>query len=726
MTQPSVYDRDTAERLALVELRRGGQRARQAHYALAAAEPLSFAEMVLRDTATGEKIRLSTEHIRWHLAAERSRRTVVWAHDQSGRSLWAVSRILHTLGRNPNARVVIVGKTLPAARTVLGLVARYLDSSPELRHVFPDLRLDGEPKARSLAVAGRVHRDPSVQAVGTGLGLVSRAPIDLLVIDDALADEHVRTPGARQLMRDWFEAVLFASVSPYGKVVALGTPLHPDDAVSRLATQPDVQVLRSPVVDDEGRPTWPERWSVERVERRKKDMDESAWQRRMLVAPILSADMRTAAEPLNSFIERVSGGSLLAPRHLAPLVALLERARHEPVRAVVSAPPQHGKSETIMHALAWHLAQDPTRTHAYVTYAGNFATDQSRRIRSVTDSAGVEMSDQAALRRWRTARGGGLIAEGVSGQLTGKSVDGIFVIDDPYKDRVEAESALKRERVWQFFTDVAKTRLNPAASVIVVHTRWHEDDLAGRLAKQHGWERVNLQAVSPEGAPLWPERYTAQWLKEQREALGEYSWASLYMGEPRPRGGAVFRDVRLYDPQTHVVRSHVWRVAIGVDLAYTAKSRADYSVAVVLAADGQGVCYVLDVVRAQLEAPQMAQQLAALKSRYSAPMRWYTGGTEAGVAQLMQSMGVTIETMPARQDKFLRAQSAAAAWNASRISVPMNTAWSNAFVEEILAFTGVGDVHDDQVDALAAAYDQLFPQVATPVAQVLNLDLRRR
>lgn len=725
MTQPSVYDRDTAERLALVELRRGGQRARQAHYALAAAEPLSFAELVLRDTATGEKIRLSPEHVRWHLAAERNRRTVVWAHDQSGRSLWAVSRILHTLGRNPNARIVVVGRTLPAARTVLGLVARYLDSSPELRHVFPDLRLEGEPKARSLAVAGRVHRDPSVQAVGTGLGLVSRAPIDLLVIDDALADEHVRTPGARQLIRDWFEAVLFASVSPYGKVVALGTPLHPDDAVSRLATQPDVQVLRSPVVDAEGRPTWPEKWSPERVERRKKDMDEAAWQRRMLVAPVISADMRTAAEPLNSFIERVSGGALLAPRHLAPLVALLERARHEPVRAVVSAPPQHGKSETIMHALAWHLAQDPTRTHAYVTYAGNFATDQSRRVRSITDTAGVEMSEQAALRRWRTARGGGLIAEGVSGQLTGKSVDGIFVIDDPYKDRVEAESALKRERVWQFFTDVAKTRLNPAASVIVVHTRWHEDDLAGRLAKQ-GWERVNLQAVSPEGAPLWPERYTAPWLEEQRKALGEYSWASLYMGEPRPRGGAVFRDVRLYDPQTAVVRSHVWRVAIGVDLAYTARAKADYSTAVVLAADGQGVCYVLDVIRAQVEAPAFAQQLAALKQRYAAPILWYAAGTEQGVAQFIRNQGVTIDVQAPRGDKYVRSMPVAAAWNASRISVPSNTAWSNAFVEEILAFTGVGDLHDDQVDALAAAYDQLFPQVQTPVAQVLNLDLRRR
>jgi predicted phage terminase large subunit-like protein len=87
---------------------------------------------------------------------------------------------------------------------------------------------------------------------------------------------------------------------------------------------------------------------------------------------------------------------------------------------------------------------------------------------------------------------------------------------------------------------------------------------------------------------------------------------------------------------------------------------------------------------------------------------------------------VTIDVQAPKGDKFVRSMGVAAAWNASRISVPMNAAWSNAFVEEVLAFTGAGDLHDDQVDALAAAYDQLFPQVATPVAQVLNLDLRRR
>jgi predicted phage terminase large subunit-like protein len=82
--------------------------------------------------------------------------------------------------------------------------------------------------------------------------------------------------------------------------------------------------------------------------------------------------------------------------------------------------------------------------------------------------------------------------------------------------------------------------------------------------------------------------------------------------------------------------------------------------------------------------------------------------------------------MPAIQDKYGRAINVAAAWNANRISVPMNSPWSNAFVEEVLAFTGVGDVHDDQVDAMAAAYDQLFPAEKQTVVQTLSMDLRRR
>ena len=726
MTLAPVLDRETAERMAAVELRRAGQRARAMHYALCRVDPLAFAELVMRDGTTGERIRLSGEQVRWHLAVEKHRRTAIWAHDQSGRSTWAASRVLFELVRNPSARCVIVGKTFPSARAVLGMVSRYIDSSPEFRQVAPDLRLDGDPKARYIAVTGRAHRDPSVQAVGTGLGLISRAPIDLLVVDDALSDELLRSPGTRQLVRDWFQAVLLDSLSPYGKAVFLGTPMHPEDPMQRFAGGPDTAVLRSPVIDAEGAPTWPERWSAERVERRRKDMDEVAFERRMLVAPILSADIRTAAEPLNSFIERVSQGGLAAPRHLAPLVSLLERARLGPVRAVISAPPQHGKSETIKHALAWHLAQDPTKTHAYVTYAGNFAQDQSRQIRSIADAAGVELSEQLALRRWRTRRGGGLIAEGITGQLTGKSVNGVFVIDDPYKDRTDAESALKRERVWSFFTDVATTRLHPDASVIVVHTRWHEDDLAGRLVKS-GWEKINLPAIQPDGTPLWADRYSIDVLRDRRETLGEYSWASLYMGEPRPRGGAVFRDVRLYDPQTTVVQSHVWRIAIGVDLAYSAKKKSDYSVAVVMAADGKGTCYVLDVIRAQVEAPVFAGMLRNLTSRYpTRPPRWYTGGTEAGVAQFMQSMGLNIDTVPAHHDKFTRALGVAAAWNANRISVPMNAPWSNAFVEEVLAFTGVGDVHDDQVDAMAAAYDQLFPSEKQTVVQTLSMDLRRR
>jgi hypothetical protein len=204
-------------------------------------------------------------------------------------------------------------------------------------------------------VTGRAHRDPSVQAVGTGLGLISRAPIDLLVVDDALSDELLRSPGTRQLVRDWFQAVLLDSLSPYGKAVFLGTPMHPEDPMQRFAGQPDTAVLRSPVVDAEGTPTWPERWSAERVERRRKDMDEVAWDRRMLVAPILSADIRTAAEPLNSFIERVSQGALAAPRHLARARAArpCPSAPRPPARPAPRAPAAGGRGTGAATAASW-------------------------------------------------------------------------------------------------------------------------------------------------------------------------------------------------------------------------------------------------------------------------------------------------------------------------------------------------------------------------------------
>jgi predicted phage terminase large subunit-like protein len=717
-------------RTETLELRHLAQQARAARVVIARHDSAEFSALVYRDerTATGSSIRPTAEQQRWHQLAAQHDRLVIWAHDESGRTTFASSRALWELGHNPDFRVLVVGRTLPLAQIAARLAARYLDVSLELRSVFPGMALESTPQARAVSIKGRRGAEPNIQAVGIGGAIPVRCPFDLVILDDCLADEHVRTPTARAAVWEWLRGSVLSSLSERGRVIALGTPGHPEDAISRLAASPEYVVHRTPVVDVQGVSTWPMRWPAHRIEQRRRDTPVSVWNRRMLCLPPGSAsELMGASEPLGAFMERVSGGVLASPRHLAPLLDLLERARTEPVRAVVSAPPQHGKTEALLHALAWHLAQDPERTHAYVTYAGTLASDRSRKIRLIVGDAGVDMPEKpGGMRRWRTARGGGLIAEGVRGQLTGKSVDGLLIVDDPYKSRVEAESVVQREQVWGLFADAALTRLHPRASAIVVHTRWHEDDLAGRLSKQ-GWEVINLPAVNEDGTPLWPERYSANDLIQRRAAIGEYSWSSLYMGHPRPRGGAVFRNVQSYDPQTHVVRANQWRLAIGIDLAYTARTRADYSTAVVLGTGEDGRCYVLDVVRQQVEAPQFAQTLRALRNRYAGALpRWYAAGTEQGVVQLMQSMGVGIEALPPKGDKFLRAQPVASAWNSGRILVPTNSPWATPFVDEVLSFTGVADAHDDQVDALAAAYDVLYPQTTGGTVQRLTVDLRRR
>jgi predicted phage terminase large subunit-like protein len=408
----------------------------------------------------------------------------------------------------------------------------------------------------------------------------------------------------------------------------------------------------------------------------------------------------TPPPPLLEFIPQVSP-YLQSPHHLAPLAALLERSLNEPVRALVSTPPQHTKTTTLLHGMAWLMRQRPQRTNAYVSYATDFARSKSRLARRIAEDARVPLDPNSdRLEEWRTLQGGGMLATGIGGPLTGHGINGLLLVDDPVKNRQEAESALIRERHWEWFNDVAFTRLHPQASVIVCMTRWHPDDLIGRLSAK-GWHLLNLPAINEQGHALWPERYPLEALHKIRQQVGEYTWASLYLGQPRPRGGALFREPTYYDqlPDTG------YTYARGFDLAYSSRKSADYSV-IVSGRYAAGVLYLEDVWRAQVESPVFAN--AAKLGR--GPMHIYAHGVERGVLQMFQRdhrLPIVIRDARDGGDKFARAQPAAAAWNAGRIRIPQSAAWLEALLSEVLAFTGVNDPHDDQVDALAALWDAL-------------------
>jgi predicted phage terminase large subunit-like protein len=301
-----------------------------------------------------------------------------------------------------------------------------------------------------------------------------------------------------------------------------------------------------------------------------------------------------------------------------------------------------------------------------------------------------------------------LQVEGLSNFFAGQVlVHNCLWVDDPIKNRAEAESETIRESVWEWFNDVAFTRLEPGASCLVVQTRWHPQDLAGKLINERGWQYLKLPAIDGEGHALWPEQFPVERLQQIREQVGAYTWASLYQGEPRDKGGQVFGDVHIYDELPTLTG---YTVSLGIDCAYTKKKSSDYSSIVTLKRFvGSDAIYVVNVQRLQIAVPLFKTRIDAEVAAYPrVRTRWYTSTTEAGLAEML-GIGPKL----AKEDKFVRAQPVAAAWNAGKILVPRNAPWLDAFIAEVVSFTGVNDEHDDQVDALAAAYDEITDAVPT-------------
>jgi len=216
----------------------------------------------------------------------------------------------------------------------------------------------------------------------------------------------------------------------------------------------------------------------------------------------------------------------VAPKHLKPLTNALERiAKGESVFLCISVPPRHGKKETLLNFIPYFIQRHSEKTVVYCSYAQRQSESKTLKSQGLIKQIGLSVSDTMANREeFRLASGGGILTTGVGGALTGQGAD-VLLIDDPIKNREEAESPVMRDKVWGWFEDVAETRLEPNSSVIVCMTRWHSDDLIGRiLANRKEYEYIRLPALadglSPDGkteqpdilnrtldAPLWPERY---------------------------------------------------------------------------------------------------------------------------------------------------------------------------------------------------------------------------
>lgn len=420
--------------------------------------------------------------------------------------------------------------------------------------------------------------------------------------------------------------------------------------------------------------------------------------------------------PLAQFVRDLNPG-FDTETHLAVIRAEFERSHTERVFVVINAPPQHGKSETVKHGIAQYIARHPDRLCAYISATASFAQSKSVEIREICERIGVEMDPaRQGKSEWRTAQGGGLVARGIGGQLSGFSIKGLLVLDDPYKDDKQAASPTYRETVAKWFERVAFPRLNPPfGSCIIVHTRWHPEDISGRLTKVRDgrvqWRIIRMQAIDAHGDPLWPARYPLALLLAIKQTIGDFAFAALYQQSPMPRGGSVFRDPEryLHDPYFF---GNPGDVAIGMDVAATAKTSADYTAIVVLRrVPGPTDAFrVVEVWRGQVETPAGMGKLQEVMARYpGAPAYVEESGVGKPVVQVLQSLrpDLPIHGVKSIKDKFTRAQRCAAVWNSGGFKCPVSGDYLAEYLEEMTTFTGLGDAHDDMVDATVMAFEGL-------------------
>lgn len=392
----------------------------------------------------------------------------------------------------------------------------------------------------------------------------------------------------------------------------------------------------------------------------------------------------------------------------------------ELTRLMLFLPPRHGKSELVtIRYPVWRLEKEPGTRVILAAYNQTLAEKFSRKARKIARERLTLSQERKAAEDWETAEGGGVRAVGVGGGITGQGGD-LVIIDDPVKNREEAESLAYRDRVWDWYTNDLFTRLEPGATIVLIMTRWHEDDLAGRiLASEDGrnWTVISLPAEAEEndplgrkpGDPLCPDRFNTKALASIRVVLGRDYYA-LYQQRPQPREGEMFK--RAWFELVEAAPGKARRVRYW-DKAGTAGA-GKYTAGILLAETG-GIYTVEDVVRGQLGAAdrerliRQTAELDAQKYGQTGVDNWVeqepgSGGKESAEATIKNLAGYLVYADKVTGDKVLRAEPLAAQAQAGNVRI-LKRAWTAGYLDELCSFPS--GTFKDQVDGTSGAFNKL-------------------
>lgn len=417
-------------------------------------------------------------------------------------------------------------------------------------------------------------------------------------------------------------------------------------------------------------------------------------------------------------------------RHHRLIARKLEAVeRGEIKRLMIFMPPRHGKSMLASEFFpAWYLGRNPEHYVIAATYAQELADDFGRKVKGQIEDPtygaifpGVKLAeDSQSVKRFHleggteigTAQRGAYYAVGVGGALTGRGAH-LLLIDDPVKNREEADSEIVRKRIKDWFTSTAYTRLMPGGRIVIIQTRWHEDDLSGWLLEEHkheGWEVLDLPALDGD-KPLWPEQYDRESLLRIKAAVGPRDWSALYQQRPSPDEGTYFQKGWF---KTWVNRPKELAIYGTSDYAVS-DGKGDYTVHRIWGVSPSGDLYRLGGWRDRTTSDVWIERQIDLIQQYK-PFAWFG---EAGVIQkaiepmLVRRMRerkafCRMEWLPSIHDKPTRARGfqARAAMGAVYFE-------QGAELDEFLRFpAGANDDDVDCASLMGRALDEAHPAIA--------------
>lgn len=463
-----------------------------------------------------------------------------------------------------------------------------------------------------------------------------------------------------------------------------------------------------------------------------------------------------ARRRLISFCETInpSWETVWFHEHIADILqdAYEKVQRKEKVRIILSIPPRHGKTQLAsIYFPAWALGNDPNLRFILSTYGSDLSEVNGRKTRDIiaSDAYGALFpnislrEDQKAKAKWVVSNreedgtfkkeAGSYTAVGIGGAVTGIGGD-VIIIDDPHKDRAEAESETMRENVWEYYKSTLYSRLEGHGAVIVIMQRWHDDDLVGRLLRDaeekkaagepyDEWTEIKFPAIAEEsdtvnghtmrqvGEPLWPSKFPLEVLNNIRSNADPYNWASQYMQSPINRETQEFKEswFQYYDPMT--LNGRYLRYHTIVDPAISQKKDADNTVVLTIAKEVNGPNFYRVREDAGKFTPSQTVELifqhqTEYRSDVSIEMVQYQQALKYAVLeeQRKRQQYFVVKELKANADKRMRIRGLIPLYQAG---VVYHLRTDREYERELLSFPG--GKHDDRIDAMAylqqAAYN---------------------